>query len=173
MEATPDVSTPKRSQRTLVGIGVCVGILISGVLIGLFAIVWFTLIEPAKQAEKVRRAQSAQNLIQIGGDLQRYESSPKYNAYPPDLKDVELDDPRLLLNPRFPEQKLGYIYIPGSTSADEANIVVYENVPAGQEASGRNVLTADGNVHWQSDEEFKQELKKTQDALHATKTKTR
>jgi hypothetical protein len=125
------------------------------------AAAWFLVISPAlaKQAEETRRVYSANNLHQIGVMLMLYESDPSHGGYPAELSALDISDPRLLINPRFPQLKPGYIYVPGVSSQDATRIIAYDNVPDDQAAAGRNVLLADGSVLWLSGEEFKKYLK--------------
>jgi hypothetical protein len=72
----------------------------------------------------------------------------------------------MLINPRFPDQKPGYIYLPppeNKTPIDaQTTIVLYESVPPGTKRIGAGFV--DGHAQIMSAEEFAEALKQTEAA---------
>ena len=59
------------------------------------------------------------------------------------------------------------MYIPGSTSDDQSNIVIYENPPESDAHAGRNILLGSTNDIFVSEEEFQARLQVTAAILKA------
>lgn len=172
----PDVKHFQYSLKTLV-----IAVILAGIYVGL-------LIErqvnyPKRNKERAVRAASANNLEQMGcalsiyeGGSDRYPNDPliksqAHNQFPDDPAALwsadYCADFRVFINPRFPEQDVGYIYISGSTSATPLDIVMYENVSEDRSADGRHILLANGSVEWTAGEGFENKIKKTEDAIRA------
>jgi type II secretory pathway pseudopilin PulG len=122
-----------------------------------------------RSREAARRASSANNLGQMGKAMIMFADVPANAEYPKDPADLYPDyvaDPRIFKNPRFADQDVGYIYIPGSSPNDAMTMVAFENVPVG-DTNGRNILLGAGSVEWRDEGSFQEELKKTEEALKA------
>jgi hypothetical protein len=147
------------------------GLAIAGVAVGtvglVLVLVVLGLMLPGleRARERVRRAKSACNLLYITKCCYLYaDATANQGRFPDDpmaLYPNYLRDWRALINPRLPDQDVGYEYLPGSSLEDDPNVVAYENVPEDRANEGRNVVVARGNVEWMSDEDFQAALAET------------
>jgi hypothetical protein len=156
------------------------GLAIAGVAVGtvglLLVLAMAALLLPvlARAREQARRASSANNLANMVKCCHLYaDATPNLGRFPDDptvLYTGYVKDWRVFKNPRFPEEDVGYIYLPGSTPEDARNVIFYENVPEGRAKEGRNVAIAAGRVDWVTDQEFQAALSSTRQALEGKVT---
>jgi len=153
----------KRFQFSLAAL--IVAVLLAGVYVAL--LIERQVNDPKRQVQRTKRTASANNLKQLGTGLSLYESGE--HRFPDDptllFSPALCCDLRMFVNPRFPKQDVGYIYISGSTVADSFNLVMYENVPDDQSVDGRNILLANGSVEWISEDMLEASIKRTEEAI--------
>lgn len=141
------------------------------IAIALVALLVFTFGVLGRARESARRASSANVLMALGAALRMYTDTPANHQLPDDPAQLYPDfvrDSRAFVNPRFPDEAAGYIYVSGSKASDAMNIVMYENVPANHTSDGLNVLLACGSIEWRSMQGLEIDLIETENAIRIT-----
>jgi hypothetical protein len=165
------LSKIKGSEGRLGGRGLAIAGVAVGSVILLLVLAMAGLLLPvlARAREQARRASSANCLGNMVKCCHLYaDATPNLGRFPDDptaLYPAYVMDWRVFKNPRFPDEDVGYIYLPGSTPVDDRNVIFYENVPEGRAKEGRNVAIAAGSIHWMTDQEFQAALASTRQAL--------
>jgi prepilin-type processing-associated H-X9-DG protein len=117
-----------------------------------------------KQArDSARRAQSANNLMQIGRAIHTYNSDND-GAWPEDLNmlvEKKYITKEVLIAPQAPLNRNSYIYIKpeGEAVNPGGHVLVYEN-PAINPDGGGNILYLDGHVDMLDRWEFQERLRR-------------
>ena len=118
------------------------------------------------------RVQNAGNLRQFSMAYQMYEHEHRFIHYfPADpallLTEGYITKPDVFLNPRFPNQAVGYVYVTGN-SENPLPVRAFENIPDEARNEGGNVLYDDGSVEFISGESWNKWFAKLQDEVKAS-----
>ncbi len=158
------------SQGRLTGRGLAIAGLVVGALSILMMPIMAGLTLPvlARAREQARRSSSANNLGNMIKCCHLYsDASTNRGMFPDDpikLYPKYVKDFRVFQNPRFSDQDVGYMYVPGSGPMDATNVVFFENVTSRRAADGRNVAFAAGNVEWVEERDFQAMVARMQQA---------
>ena len=153
---------PKPFPWLLVLLVGCGGLFLIAVLLAALAL-------PAvfNMRERVRRAQCATNLHQIGLALIFY-SRENANALPAKLSDLQpqyISDPKLFV---CPTDGRPYIYVSGQKNTDPPSYITVYEAPGAHKGEGLNVLFNDCSARWVTlRPEVEQQLELQRQALKA------
>jgi len=119
--------------------------------------------------EQAQRLRSADNIAQIlKGCIMYANNRVKDNQFPDTfeqlLKDQDMT-PAVLINPRNPNEKVGYVYVkpPDGTNAPNDRMIIYEKFDSFD--GGINAGFADGHVEWiDSQKQFEELFKAAKNA---------
>ena len=118
-------------------------------------------------------AASAGTLSQLGQACQMYDDEHDRSArnFPADptllLTQGYMTSPDVFLNPRFPNQDVGYVYVTGN-SENPLHVRAFENIPDEARDKGGNALYDDGHVEFISGESWNKWLAKLQEEVKAS-----